>query len=288
MARLDPTATERTVPIARNDDMAYLTVLGWPARFTHDDRVEALVASAAMDPETATLEARAEPPTIPCLIDAILRDDILSVLHGAGVLAIAPSETEFRASPEPEPVKRVLRFPGTDPASFVTDDNDEPAWTFTSDDIRLIVHGRTRSTSTEVRPSGSSAQMISRYGAAAQNPEDHVRRETTTDSEEYLDLHLVLEGSPRLLRLRGMRTLIRPLEEATEKPSLLSPPDPIELIEPHAPGVPIDRDFGSFNPPGFIATSAIVKGPDARRLSPEAFAFYSAWRALTDRALRGE
>jgi len=275
------------VPSARVDDKAYLTILGWPARCTHDDRVEALVASAGMDIETAILEARAEPPTIAGLIDDVLRGDILSVLHDRGVLAVAPSERELALYPRPEPVKRVLRFPGTSPAAFVTDDNDEPAWTFTADDLRLIVFGRTRATTTEVRATGTSMRMNMRYGAAVQNPEDQVTRTTTTESDEYLDLHLVRENTPRLLRLKGMRTLIRTLEDATEKPSLLDPPDPIELIEPHAPGVPIDRAFETFRPPGFAGMSALAKGRGAARLSPGAFAFYSVWRALTVRSLRG-
>jgi len=270
-----------------NEDRAYLTILGWPASFTHEDKVEALVASAGIDPRTAAYEARIPPPTIPCVVDTIVRDDILSVLHERGVLAVAPSEREFRDYPDPEPVKRVLRFPRTRPAAFVTDDNDEPAWTFTSDDIRLIVHGRTRSTRTEVRASGTTLRMNARYGAAAQNPEEYVRRTQSIESEQYLDLHLLREGSPRLLRLKGRRTLIRTLEEATEKPSLLNPPDPIELIEPHTPGVPIDRAFESFNPPEFIRVRAASKRQGTRRLSPEAFAFYSVWRALTDRTLRG-
>jgi len=275
------------------ESKAFLSILSWPSRFTHHDRVEALVASAGMDPEQANIEAKIEPPTVVATVDAIIADEILRVLHNLGVLALAPSEDEMALYPDPEPIKRVARYPATNPTAFAADDNDEPAWTFTTNDIRLVVSGTARYT--EIKTDAKRRSLgHHRFGSAASNMASSltsgvkITKTERTRTKEIMDIHLFMNGKPRLLRLTGQRTLIRSLEELDDRPSLLAPPDPIELLEPHIPGVRIDRGFQSFHPPAKIRIRSGSSRHGAKKRTPEAFGFYSIWLAINDRMMRGE
>jgi len=265
---------------------AYLSILGWPANFSLDNRIEALVASVGMNPEQARSESLIEPPTVVGTVDAIISDEILRVLHNLGVLAVAPSEDELSLYPDPEPIKRVARFPGTNPTAFAADDNDEPAWTFTTDDIRLVVSGTARFSETQSKTQRPIMGHLG--GRQGYNPEVKIVKTERPRTKEMLDIHLVMNGKPRLLRLTGQRTLIRSLEEIDDRPSLLKPPDPIELLKPHIQGVEIDQAFDSFNPPLKIRIKSGGSRHGAKKHTPEAFGFYSVWLAIVDRLLRGE
>jgi len=265
---------------------AYLSILGWPAGFSLDDRLEALVASVGMDPDQARSEAMMEPPTVVGTVDAIITDEILRVLHNLGVLAVAPSDDELGSYPDPEPIKRIARFPGTNPTAFAADDNDEPAWTFTTNDIRLVVAGTARLTETRV----NAERTTMGHGRGNQRYTSEVRtvRTERNRTKDMLDIHLVMNGKPRLLRLTGQRTLIRSLENIDDRPSLLTPPDAIEILKPHIPGVQIDQAFDSFNPPQKIRLKSGSSRHGAKKRTPEAFGFYSVWLATVNRMLQGE
>ncbi len=103
-----------------------------------------------------------------------------------------------------------------------------------------------------------------------------------------MDTHLVMDGKPRLLRLKGQRTLIRSLEDSDERPSLLAPPDPIELLEPYLDGTRIDRGFESFTPPARTRLKSGSGMLSAKKRTPEAFGFYSVWLALVEQTMRGD
>jgi hypothetical protein len=278
---------------SNEDHKAYLSILGWPSGFTHEDRAEALATAAGIEYEKAALEAKADPPTVVGMVDSIISDEILRALHDLGVLAVAIDEDAMLQFPEPEPVKRVVRFPDTHPTSFATDDNDEPAWTFTTDDIRLVVFGTARYIETNVDVERRSLGHY-RFGSAASNMASQLTsgvRKTTTErtrTREMMDIHLVMDGKPRLLRLKGQRTLIRSLEDSDERPSLLAPPDPIELLEPYLDGTRIDRGFESFTPPARIRMKSGSGMLSAKKRTPEAFGFYSVWLALVEQTMRGD
>ncbi len=268
-----------------SEPQAFLSILSWPSGFTLQNRAEALVASAGMDPDLAIIAAKNETPMIAGKIDAIIRDEILRVLHDLGVLALAPMEDEIALYPEPEPIKRVVRFPGTTPAAFAADDNDEPAWTFTSDDIRLIVSGTARYIETRVdakRPTLGGRPRDDRYAS-----EVKIVKSQRTRTKEILDIHLEMKGSPRLLRLTGQRTLVRSLDEIDDRPSLLDPPDPIGLLKPFVQGARIDTGFHAFSPLPEIRSRFSGGGNAAKNHSPEVFGFYSAWLATMDHILHG-
>lgn len=265
--------------------MSYLSILSWPSGWTHDDRVEALVASAGLGYDHANTEAQFEPPIVLGAIDTIISDEVLRVLHNRGVLALATPLDEFHSYPDPEPIKRIARFPETSPTAFAADDNDEPAWTFTSDHLKLIVAGQVRSV--ETRTEGQGAMYGARTSGKGSYREARMIKIDRVDIEDVLDLHLEMNGKPRLLRLTGQRTLIRSVEEIDSPPSLLNPPDPIKLIEPFIDGKRIDQSFDSFTPPPRIRLLEGSKKLGIKYRTPEAFGFYSIWLAVVNRALRG-
>ncbi|MBO6512635.1 MAG: hypothetical protein JJ974_01550 [Phycisphaerales bacterium] len=266
------------------NNASYLSILAWPSGWSHDDRVESLVASVGMDYDLAIAEAEHQSPSVVCMIETDLSKEILRVLHDRGVFALAIPHAEIHRYPDPEPIKRIARFPATSPTAFAADDNDEPAWTFTTDNIRLVVFGRVRSVRSRSETQGVPYSP-GPHGASRMQPRRRIRIDRM-EVDEILDLHLVQNNSPRLIRLTGQRTLIRSLDEIDQKPSLLNPPDPVELLEPYLDGLGIDQDFESFTPPRRIRLEEDSSKLGIKHRTLESFAFYSVWRAAVNRALR--
>lgn len=271
--------------LTNTNNSSYLSILAWPSGWSHDDRVESLVASVGMDYDQAVAEAQHQSPCVVGMIETDLSKEILRVLHDRGVFALAIPHHEIHAYPHPEPIKRIARFPDSSPTAFAADDNDEPAWTFTTNDIKLVVAGKVRS----IRSRTETQELLYNpgpQGASSMTP----RRKIQVDRmeiDDILDVHLVLNGQPRFLRLTGQRTLIRSLDDIDNKPSLLNPPDPIELLQPYLGGQSIDQGFESFTPPMRIRMVENSKKLGIKHRTHESFAFYSVWRAAVDRALRG-
>lgn len=275
-----------------------MSVLGWPDRFTQSDRVEALVASAAMDPFMAGQVARRPTPGIVHHFDAAVRDDVLGVLHGLGVLAIAPTLGEIMAYPAPEPVQWVSRFTGTPPAMFAATGRDGGAWTFRAEDVRLVVIGKVRvSGKLQVHrddgPDYQATYMASGVGgvvmqAVAESMDDSGGwgAGTTRNSRavDMVDLHLTVGGHTRLVRLSGPATRVGPVGEERARPSLLETRPASDMWRELLPDAPMDTGFDQFNPPPDVEAKG---GKGAARLNPVAFAFYSVWVAMLDRAVRG-
>jgi len=260
---------------------AYLSIIAWPSHLTPPQRTEALIAAAALDPREATLAAQRPTPTIAAEIDALIADEILRVLHDHGILALAPTDDELLLDrAKPEPVTRVLRFPNTAPTTFAVDDNDEPAWTFSAEDIRLILFARVN----DPRKVVTSRRPIS---TNADNPEPPtIIKKTSFSPLELLDIHITHNNTPRHLRLKGMRTLIRALDESDARPSLLNPENPIDLLTPHLlPHQSIDTSFKDFHPPRRMRMRAADTGSRRALHTPESFAFYSTWRLYLHNAL---
>lgn len=269
------------------DQNAYLSVIAWPTALSPDQRTEALIAAAALDLHEARLAAQRPVPTIAAEVDALIADDILRVLHEHGILAVAPTDDELLLdAAKPEPVTRIVRFPKPDPAAptvFAVDDNDEPAWTFSAADIRLALFARVHDPRRVV--TARRSQLRSADGHA--EPPTIIKK-TQFSTTELLDLHLTHDNRPRLLRLKGMRTHIRALDESDARPSLLTPDDPVTLLEPHlAPPQRIDTSFDQFHPPRRLRMRAATTGSQRALRTPESFTFYSAWRLHLHNALHG-
>lgn len=279
-------------------DRAYLTILGWPDRLTQADRVEALVASAAMDPFMAGQVARRPTPGIVHHFDAAVRDEVLKVLHGLGVLALAPTLGEMMAYPAPEPVQWISRFTGMPPAMFAATGRDGGAWTFRAEDVRLVVVGKVRvAGKLQVhRDDGPDYQATFMVGgiegvalrAVAESTDDSGGwgAGTTRNSRavDMVDLHLTVNGNIRLVRLSGPATRVGLVGEERGRPSLLETRQASDMWRELLPDAPMDTGFDQFNPPPDVEAKG---GKGAARLNPVAFAFYSVWVAMLDRAVRG-
>lgn len=279
-------------------DRAYLSILGWPDRLTQADRVEALVASAAMDPFMAGQVVRRPTPGIVHHFDATLRDEVLGVLHGLGVLALAPTRAEMAAYPGPEAVQRVSRFTGMPPAMFAATGRDDGAWTFRAEDLRLVVVGKVRVTGKlQVhRDDGPDYQATFMVGgvegvalrAVAESTDDAggwgAGTSRNSRAVDMVDLHLTVNGTPRLVRLSGPATRVGLVGEERGRPSLLETQHAAGLWRELLPDAPMDTGFDQFNPPPDVEAKG---GKGAARLNPVAFAFYSVWVAMLERAVRG-
>jgi hypothetical protein len=286
-------------------DRAYVSVLSWPPGWGHARRVEAMVRAGGMDPYDAGMMARRATPAIVQACDALVRGDILSELHRLGVMAVAPSRSELESYPRAETPARVTRFSGSPPRGFSVHTRDGGAWTFTPGDVRLVVAGMVRAVGKITRHSGGSnfnyaAGMA--YGGiggvGAMAAADAMDAETAgwgsntsrnTRAVETIDLHLVMDGRIRVVRLAGGSTRIG--EHGTERtrPSLIDTHRPVEDLKGWlaASGPVFDEWFPNFNTPADVEAVAARAGQSSSRLNPVAFDFYSVWVAMLDRAVRG-
>jgi hypothetical protein len=110
-----------------------------------------------------------------------------------------------------------------------------------------------------------------------------------TRAVETIDLHLVMDGRIRVVRLAGGSTRIG--EHGTERtrPSLIDTHRPVEDLKGWlaASGPVFDEWFPNFNTPADVEAVAARAGQSSSRLNPVAFDFYSVWVAMLDRAVRG-
>lgn len=282
-------------------DRAYLSILGWPGDFDEARRVEALVGGAGMDPYLAGQMARREPPAIVHQFDGVVREDVVNALHAMGVLALAPSRSEIRAYPEPVVPQELERFPN-DPGAFAVRTRDGGAWTFRSEDVRLVVAGRVRQvgqvrhhkeggrgTAGAYLGTGIDGVVASSVLRAMNDAPTGWGSGTTrnTRAVDVIDLHAVVQGRPTLVRLTGPNTRVGVIGEERKRPSLLDEHRRVEDLRALMPGVAFDLGFENFNPPTDVEQQADAAGQGSSRLNPVAFHFYSVWSALLDRQVHG-
>ena len=279
-------------------DLAYISVLAWPERFSHRDRVEALVRAGGMDPFDAGQAARRPTPAVVQVCDALIGDDVLGVLHGLGVLAVAPRRSQIEAYPAAVRPRAMTRFAGDPPAGFAVQTRDGGAWTFRRGDVRLVVLGRVRThgrvtrhkPAPELPRTGMSRHAMSvSVARIMQDPGPGGWGSNTTRNAravETIDFHLLVRGRPRLVRLSGPSTHIRPNTEGPGRPCLFAGRTCADELVAMLPGVRIDSGFGDFGPPADIVGRAQAAGQTSR-LNPVVFGFYSAWAALADMKVRG-
>jgi len=265
---------------------AFLTVISWPTHFTENERVRALVECVGMDAYQAKLASRRNTPGIMREIDAQFRAPVLAALHARGVLSIAPIQLEIDSYPESDAVESIEQFPGANPPRFVVAPRLGEPWSFTSNQVWLVVSGRLRTTDVEIKstdPGGlkfkSAQSEIFRHmteGGAYANRKTKVRA--------VIDLHLRSDHGPRLVRLIGPSTRIGIVGD-TNRPSLLDQTNPIDLIEALMPKARIDREFLDFDPPPSLRKKASRLGGDSNIEKLEFVSFYSAWVALIREAM---
>ena len=271
-----------------NEERAFLTVIAWPGGFGEQERAATLVECAGMDPYQAKLASRRNTPGIVRELDARFHDRVLHAMHDRGVLSIAPTQSEIDAYPEGELMLSIEQFPDADPARFVVMPREGEAWTFTSEQVWLVVAGRLRTTKVTIEePENQSSGY---YGVEA----DIVRRASEGPAraskqirvQPAIDLHVRTERGPRVARLIGVRTRVGIVGDAN-RPSLLDNTPPLDMIEALMPHARVDREFLDFDPPSTLRKRVNKRGGDSNIEKPEYFAFYSAWIALIMSSLYG-
>jgi len=269
---------------------AYLTVISWPARFDEAGRVGALVDCAGMDLYQAKLASRRNTPGVMVSIDADARRVIVEAMHARGILCIAPTQQEIDAYPQPINALGIEQFPDADPARFVIKTVSVTPWTFTVEQVKLVVWGRLKSTNAKLKPGGSSGMRI-----AAISPEVALIKAMTSEGayisknikvKEIMDLHITTENGLRLVRLIGPRTRIGIVGDDS-RPSLLDETKPLDLIEALMPEAFIDGEFHDFDPPGAIRRESKKNNPSGSSATIECWSFYSPWVGLMKQAMYG-
>tara|TARA_R110000782_G_scaffold12913_3_gene38252 strand:- start:43385 stop:44257 length:873 start_codon:yes stop_codon:yes gene_type:complete len=285
-------------------DRAYLSILSWPDGFMHADRVESLVLAAGMDPYDAGQMARRPTPKIVQMFDAALRDEVLGVLHERGVMALAPTRSQMACHPAPESPGFVTRFSGSPPRGFAVHTRDGGAWTFRPEDVRLVVAGKVRrvgrvtrhaspfdpgyAVDRSDRVSSQALDLAIRADAAMDEPAGWgMNTSRNTRAVETIDLHMVVDGRGRVVRLAGGSARIRLDTEPDRRPSLIDAHRPVDDLKGWIPDAVFDEWFPNFNTPGDVEAVAARAGQSSSRLNPVAFDFYSVWVAMLDRAVRG-
>lgn len=270
------------------DERAFLTVIAWPGGFGEQERAQTLVECAGMDLYQAKLASRRNTPGIMRELDAQYRDRVLHAMHERGVLSIAPTQFEIDAYPEGELMLSIDQFPDADPARFVVMPREGEPWTFTSEQVWLVVSGRLRTTKVTIEEPEN--QSYGYYGVEA----DIVRRASEGPAraskqirvQPAIDLHVRTDRGPRLARLIGPRTRVGIVGDES-RPSLLDNTQPLDMIEALMPNARIDREFLDFDPPSSLRKRVNRRGGDSNIEKPEYFAFYSSWVALIMSSLYG-
>lgn len=276
-------------PTMTHPDDTYLTVIGWPSKMDEASRIDALVEATGMDPHQARLACRRNTPGIMRTLEPARREHALATLHSRGVMAIAPSQREIEGCPPPQLVRRVEQFPDAAPPRFVVDTPNLSPWTFSADQVWLVVWGRLKTSAVTVREDHLPRMT------AAMHPELAIGRAMSGDAaystkrvrlQEIIDLHVRSDEGPRLVRMIGPRTRIGIVGDDGD----LSPRDgvrSIDLVEVLMPGAVIDREFHDFDPPHGLRKQARKAGRAESDKGMGYWSFYSPWVALINQAIHG-
>lgn len=268
---------------------AYLTVISWPRGFDESKCVDALVGCAGMDLYQARLASRRNLPGVMTQIDSAVRGHILNAMHSRGILCIAPTHSEIVSYPRAEHALGIQQFPDADPARFVIDSINDSPWTFTADQVRLVVWGRLKSTNAKIQSDGGPMRM------SAISPEIALVKalnsqgaylSKTIKVKQVMDLHITTSEGLRLVRMIGPHTRIGIVGD-DPRPSLLDDTKPLDLVEVLMPGALVDAEFHDFDPPGTIRRESNKKNASGSSATIECWSFYSPWIGLIKQSMYG-
>lgn len=260
---------------------AYLSVINWPDSFDEPARVSALVQCAGMDQYQAMLASRRNTPGIMTRIDSKMRQHVANAMLGRGILCIAPTHDEVAQYPQPDHAHGIEQFPDADPARFVVISESHAPWSFTGDQVKLVISGHIKSIDTKVESSAFTP-----ISSASESGYDLPRVTRNINVTQLLDFHIKAENGIKLVRLIGKKTRIGIVGDDSP-PSLLDDSRPIELVHILMPDVPIDTEFYDFDPPGNIRALALKKGGRSSELGLDAWSFYSPWVGIMKQSLYG-
>ena len=226
-------------------------------------------------------------------INTLDREPILNAMHALGILCIAPTHDEVLAYPQAEQVRSIQQFPDADPARFVVETNDNDHWTFGANQVKLVLSGHLKTTTSTIRNNKSSTSSLAAHPEIAlvnalAHPGAYASRNTKVTP--LLDFHIRLDdqpGSPlKIVRLIGPRTSIGIVGD-NAPPSLLDTSKPIEMAQILMPEAQFDTEFHDFDPPSSIRRTSSQAGGMSGSLTIESWAFYSPWVGIIKQSMYG-
>ena len=281
---------------------AYLSILQWPDEMDDPARVEALVASAGLDPFLATQRVRRGTPLIAAIVDEEVRESVLAELRDRDVLAFAPSQGELSAVPPALRAKRLVRPEGAPKPMFLVEPwRGEPEGLL-CENAFLIVRARLDQSTTRII-TGSDAPAVS-YGPGlgmgmgsgsfgvgmglgmSMGDAGSPQVSTTHSHRHVLDLYT---RDNRRIRCDSEKFNFDVLGDKRGLTDLENSRRLAELVESACRRASVDAAFQSFRASGDILTNFSRSCGDvliSRQDDSPAFEFYSAWSYCLHAAMR--
>jgi hypothetical protein len=276
-------------------ERSYLTIIEWPAEFDEPRRVEALVGASGIDPSQARLAVRSPPPMIAGFVQHIDRTPILAHLRAAGVLAIAPTRAEIERVPKPLAARGFVEAIGAAGRLYMVELWRGESEGLRTEDIRLLVRARLRTTSTVTRPripgTIDDPASLGPYERGPYNAVElagagqNANRSTRVALTDMLDIYT---SDRRRIRINADKFGFEVLGgERSYTDSRNTDQLAVRLAE-HSPNAYIDQGFATFRPPADIRSLAERGGADSvsrPRTEAPIFDFYSPWFAMVYSAM---
>jgi hypothetical protein len=267
-------------------DLAFVSVAWWPKAWGFDEIVRAIVESTAIDPADAAQIAPRAAPCVIAIMETALAKDAVRVLHQKRVSAMAVKRTDIDALRPPLPARRLSAPLGGPPGLYMVEPwRGEPRGLRMAD-VFLLIRGRITKyeRTTTVETHGYYDAPGDGLGPIAITSRASDRR---GGREDALDIY-TMEGPP--VRVSGKFDFSSILGKERgfsdgENMDRLA----VKLGE-QAHGAEVDLGFREFKPPAGMARRMSVSGSQGsetiKRDDTPLFDFYSAWKAILEKAIR--
>jgi len=273
---------------------AFLSVIQWPDKMTEDEAVEALVASAAIEPYQAAMAVRRGVPQVVSRIDALVIPDVMQELRRRKVMAFCPRADEIEAVQSPRLLKR-LELRGSSLHCEYWRHEDQ---TLAIADIKVIVFALSRRSlhsSTEPDPTGSTVSPFLRvhphqyqYDLASTIFSGLSRSPATVHVSHIIDMY---DASGNRYRSNGDKfnyDILGANRGHSDMKNSRRLAKLLHRLAPHA--IYDDQGFNNFKCPAHIlqrVMSRTSRNERVRMNTLGALDFYSAWTFLLYKKLMG-
>ncbi len=267
---------------------ALLSILAWPDGATRDDRIEALVASAGIEPYDARLAAAKDAPCIVGLIDEATAGHVTGALAGYGVTCFAPTAATIRSIPPTLFARRIERQTGGSGQGFKIETWSNQRASISGRDIYLIVRAKLRKRG--LGPERTEVD-INYYGAAAGpgpgmvTVSEHSKRDPRTSIRDILEVY---DRRGARFRVDGSKFNFDVLGEMRGHSDNENADRVALMVAGTNPDALVDMAFTEFSCGPQLAKRFLepLTGPDRMRFELDpTFELYSKWCFLMHKAM---
>jgi hypothetical protein len=266
------------------NERAYLAVLQWPDGLEIGAQAAAIAVAAGLDPYIAAQTAKRGTPQIIARLDLDAARAGADHLQAAGAMALATTQSEMAAPPDPAALKRLVAAPGDD---YACESWRHGPVTLRMSDVFLMIRAHLRATETRIRgsaPGGRAALYVGGVAAGAlayaAYAADTPARSTKINVAEILDLWL-RDGSRFRIDAEHFNFDVLGPERTPlgrQNMDLLA-----RRLRAQAPRAIFDEGFANFRcPPELVRShfTDVSSGSVKRTSEAPAFDFYSVWAYL--------